>query len=166
MLYFVMRNIITAKYSEIEMTAPREDLMASVEESVERVFGPRSGRRRRPADRDLTLGQLDVLHAIRRLDAPSMSDLCRELDLHPSTLTGIIDKLVAAGKVERRDDPDDRRVVRVVLTPQGRRDHERHRRERRARLHKLLAALNDAELVEVQRALAVLGEAAERVSPE
>lgn len=148
------------------MTAPREDLMASVEESLERVFGPRSGHRHRSADLDLTLGQLDVLHAIRRLGAPSMSDLCRELDLHPSTLTGIIDKLVAAGKVERRDDPDDRRVVRVVLTPQGRRDHERHRRERQARLHKLLAALNDAELVEVQRALAVLGEAVERVSSE
>jgi len=148
------------------MTRSREELMTSVEESLERVFGPRSGRRHRPADLELTLGQLDCLHAISRLGAPSMSDLSRELGLQPSSLTGIIDKLVAAGKVERRDDPADRRVVRVVLTAQGRRDRDRHRRHRRRRLRKLLASLDDAELGDLHRALATLAEAAERASPQ
>lgn len=153
-------------YSEGEMTGSREELMSGVEEALERVFGPRSGRRHRPADLELTLGQLDCLHAISRLGAPSMSDLSHELGLQPSTLTGIVDKLVAAGKVERQDDPDDRRVVRVVLTAQGRRDRERHRRRRQRRLRKLLGALDDGELAELHHALAVLAEAAERAGQE
>ncbi|MGD9496139.1 MAG: MarR family winged helix-turn-helix transcriptional regulator [Armatimonadota bacterium] len=143
----------------------REELMVAVEDLVRRIFGPHLRRRHKPADLDLTLGQLECLRAISDLGAPSMSDLSRALGLHPSSVTGLVDNLVAAGKVERRADADDRRVVRVVLTAQGRRERDRHQRLRRKRLRRLLAALDDEELSDLHRALAVLAEAAERAAP-
>jgi len=144
----------------------REGLTAHVEELLRHVFGPRTRPRHKPAELELTLGQLECLHAISHLDAPSMSDLSLELGLPPSSVTGIVDRLVAAGKVQRDSDPDDRRVVRVSLTAQGQRDRDRHRRLRRERLAALLAALEDEQLRELDAALQVLAEAADRRAPE
>jgi DNA-binding MarR family transcriptional regulator len=39
--------------------------------------------------------------------------------IEPPTLVRHLDKLAREGLVERRPDPDDRRVVRVVVTPAG-----------------------------------------------
>ena len=95
-----------------------------------------------------------------------MSDLSQELELPPSSLTGIVDRLVDAGKVRRESDPDDRRVVRVVLTEKGRADRDRHRGMRRRRLGKLLEALDEEELSALRSALELIAGAAERLSQE
>ena len=144
----------------------REERIAQVERLLRTFFGPHMRPRHKPAELELTLGQLECLHAISHLDAPSMSDLSLELDLPPSSVTGIVDRLVAAGKVQRESDPDDRRVVRVSLTTQGRRERDRHRRLRRERLAKLLAGLNDEELRELHAALTLVSDAADRNSPQ
>lgn len=47
------------------------------------------------------------------------SDLGAELRLDPSSLTGHLDRMEQAGFVERRSDPDDRRVIRIYLTERG-----------------------------------------------
>jgi MarR family transcriptional regulator for hemolysin len=44
------------------------------------------------------------------------SELAEALDLAPITLGRLIDKLTAAGLVERRDDATDRRAHRLYLT--------------------------------------------------
>ncbi|MEA3400176.1 MAG: MarR family transcriptional regulator [Armatimonadota bacterium] len=142
----------------------REELTAQVEQYLRRIFQPHLRPRHKPAELELTLGQLECLHAISRLEAPSMSDLSRELGLPPSSVTGTVDRLVAAGKVQRQSDPEDRRVVRVALTAQGRRDRDRHRRLRRERLGRLLAALDDDELRALHTALELVAQAADRAS--
>jgi len=48
-----------------------------------------------------------------------MRELAARLGGHASTATGIADRLAARGLVERHEDPDDRRVKRVALTPEG-----------------------------------------------
>jgi DNA-binding MarR family transcriptional regulator len=48
-----------------------------------------------------------------------MRELAARLGGHASNATGIADRLAARGLVERRDDPDDRRVKRVNLTTVG-----------------------------------------------
>src|SRR3712207_7498366 len=48
------------------------------------------------------------------------SALARTLMLSPAGMTNRIDRLAAAGLVERAADPDDRRSLLVVLTPKGR----------------------------------------------
>lgn len=51
-------------------------------------------------------------------DVPS-AHLGRRLQLDSASLTGLLDRLAAAGHIERRPDPDDRRAIRVVLTADG-----------------------------------------------
>jgi DNA-binding MarR family transcriptional regulator len=49
----------------------------------------------------------------------SQSDLSRELIMHRSNVTGLVDRLERRRLVQRHDDPDDRRVYRVQLTLAG-----------------------------------------------
>ena len=51
----------------------------------------------------------------------NVKDLSRELLLDSSSLTGHLDRMERAGLVVRKDDPDDRRAIRVFLTDKGRR---------------------------------------------
>lgn len=63
------------------------------------------------------LGALGVLAAD---DPLSHRELAGRLGVTPATLTPVIDAMAAAGIVRRERDPDDRRVVRVWITPAGR----------------------------------------------
>jgi DNA-binding MarR family transcriptional regulator len=65
----------------------------------------------------------DVLAALRRSGSPyrlSPGALVRETLVTSATMTHRIDRLEAAGLVERRPDPDDGRGVLVALTTAGR----------------------------------------------
>ena len=71
----------------------------------------------------LTIGEFDVLAALRRTGEPHVmtpTALSRLLMLSPAGMTNRLDRLEAAGLVERRPDPDDRRSSLVVLTKAGR----------------------------------------------
>jgi DNA-binding MarR family transcriptional regulator len=50
-----------------------------------------------------------------------MRELSRRLMVTGGNVTGLTDKLVAEGLVERRDDPSDGRACTVLLTAEGRR---------------------------------------------
>jgi DNA-binding MarR family transcriptional regulator len=50
-----------------------------------------------------------------------MGELSEALSVPVSTATRMVDWQVANGYVERLSDPDDRRIVRLGLTPVGRR---------------------------------------------
>jgi DNA-binding MarR family transcriptional regulator len=52
-------------------------------------------------------------------DSLSMRELSARLGGHASTATGLADRLVARGLLERHDDPADRRVKLVALTAAG-----------------------------------------------
>jgi DNA-binding MarR family transcriptional regulator len=63
-------------------------------------------------------------YALQQLnpDGPeSMRHLAQCLQVDPSAITGLVDRLESKGLVERRADPEDRRVKAIVLTPRGRR---------------------------------------------
>jgi DNA-binding MarR family transcriptional regulator len=51
----------------------------------------------------------------------SAGDLAAILHVHPSTLTGVLQRLVDQRLLTRRDDPGDRRRAVLHLTPRGRR---------------------------------------------
>ncbi len=69
----------------------------------------------------LTMPQFFVLKAISRSEQErAMRELARETHQVSATVTGIVDRLVRDGLVERHRDSEDRRVVLVCLTPAGR----------------------------------------------
>ncbi|APU14421.1 MULTISPECIES: MarR family winged helix-turn-helix transcriptional regulator [Actinoalloteichus] len=60
--------------------------------------------------------------ALVNLRGPApMRELARALSCDPSNVTGIVDGLQRRGLVSREADPRDRRVRRLVLTPEGER---------------------------------------------
>ncbi len=89
----------------------------------------------------------------------SMRALAQCLQVDPSAITGLVDRLEAKGLVERQPDPEDRRVKALVLTPRGKRVRSHLRRiveeppaslsridEKRLRVVRdVLAALAEAE---------------------
>ena len=71
---------------------------------------------------NLSPSQFNVLNLLG--DQPAgltQSDLGRQLLMHRSNVTGLVDRLEARQLVQRRDTPGDRRAYRVVLTGEGRR---------------------------------------------
>jgi DNA-binding MarR family transcriptional regulator len=50
----------------------------------------------------------------------TLSAVAEGLGIHPSNATRIVDRLVDAGLLDRRDNPADRRQVQMTLTPEGR----------------------------------------------
>ncbi|GIH26717.1 hypothetical protein Aph01nite_50270 [Acrocarpospora phusangensis] len=69
---------------------------------------------------NLTMQQLKVVMTLSFLGSASGQDLARELGIGLGTITGIVDRVVAQGLASRHEDPSDRRVRRVELTPAGR----------------------------------------------
>jgi DNA-binding MarR family transcriptional regulator len=88
--------------------------------------------RRRVPD-DLTLPQFDVLVQLARRDGMTPGELTRELLVTAGNVTGIVDRLVRRGLVERRRVQADGRTRSLVLTPRGqgvvKRAIPEHRRE-------------------------------------
>lgn len=63
--------------------------------------------------------QLRVLVRIHNLGPQNLGGVAAELGVHASNATRISDRLVAAGLIERREDPADRRYVLLKLTGKG-----------------------------------------------
>ena len=78
-------------------------------------------RERLRVEFDVTLPRFDVMAALARKDGGmTMTELSRHLMVSNGNVTGIIDRLVAEGKVARAAIPGDRRATMVRLTPRGR----------------------------------------------
>jgi DNA-binding MarR family transcriptional regulator len=67
----------------------------------------------------ITATQLNVLKLLQEIGSLSLSELSRHMAANNSTITGIIDRMVAADLVERTQSERDRRVWRIRLTARG-----------------------------------------------
>ena len=69
---------------------------------------------------ELSPSQFNVLNLLRLNPAGlSQTDLSRQLIMHRSNVTGLVDRLEQRGLVERKDVAADRRAYSVVLTDAG-----------------------------------------------
>lgn len=117
-------------------------MIPDIEEQLLLLFRLTKRRLQAIAERHaLTFPQLIALRHLHRAGALTMSDLTKRLGTTRGALTGLVDRLEEAGFVTRQPAQDDRRVVRLELTPQALR---------------ILAALQDDWSQEVQSWLAGL----------
>jgi len=144
------------------MGQPRQQLVAAIDDLLRGIIEQVTSRQPPPHGHDLTFAQFRCLQTITHLGSPRMSELSAELDLHPSTVTGFVDRLLKLGLVQRAEDPDDRRVVRVEISDKGRRDHDRHLRVMRAHLGELMVDLSDRDLARIREALSLMHAAVAR----
>lgn len=94
---------------------------------------------------DLTPADAGILRLLRVASGLSQQELAGTLRIHPSRLVAILDNLEKRGCLERRPNPDDRRLYSLHLTKGG--EEALGRIGKVAREHKdaLLAALGDEE---------------------
>ncbi|MDI6893651.1 MAG: MarR family transcriptional regulator [Bacillota bacterium] len=67
----------------------------------------------------ITLSQCHALGELAAQEGLTPGELAARLGVDPSAVTRITDALVQQGLVRREGDPSDRRVVRLMLTPEG-----------------------------------------------
>ena len=110
------------------------------------------------AERDLELWEADVLLTLRRAGAPyalTPGALLKAAMVTSGAMTNRIDRLEAKGLVERSPGPDDRRSVRVQLTPRALElidDFFADHLTNEARLFSALTAMERGRLAELLRA--------------
>ena len=73
----------------------------------------------------MTLAQYDVLMTLCHGNGITQQELAERLLVTKANVVGLIDRVSAAGWVERRPDPEDRRVNRLYLTEAGPEARER-----------------------------------------
>ena len=112
----------------------------------------------------ITMPQAKVLYLLGAAGDLHMSDLVLRLGVSLSTVSGLVDRIVDQGLAHRREDPVDRRQVVVGLTPAGAAFLDRFRELNARQMRELLERVRDDDLQLVRRALAVLGDAAARLT--
>jgi len=111
---------------------------------------------RQQSDTGLTPTQLAALATIDRCGPLPLGALAEEEQIGAPTVTKIVDKLEAAGHVERVADAHDRRVTRVQATASGQRLLTSLRARKTAWLSTRLAELDPTDLDALEAATAVL----------
>ncbi|MDD5097121.1 MAG: MarR family transcriptional regulator [Candidatus Omnitrophica bacterium] len=67
----------------------------------------------------ITLPQIVILEFLYRQGASKMTDLAKYMKVSTAASTGIVERLVRQGYVQRAYDHDDRRIVRIQLNAKG-----------------------------------------------
>lgn len=92
-----------------------------------------------------TLPRFDVLSALDRFGSCLMSELSQQLMVSNGNVTGIVDRLVEEGLVERLRVEGDKRATRVRLTAQGRQSFSRMAAEHEKCVDRLMADIGPEE---------------------
>ncbi|HZP25987.1 MAG TPA: MarR family transcriptional regulator [Dehalococcoidia bacterium] len=107
----------------------------------------------------LTMPQLRLLFILRVEDNIPVSSLAEQMRVAPSTISGLTDRLVRENLIYRRDDPNDRRVVRICLTDEGRSAIDQIDAMSRAHLREVFSRMSEESLLQLTRLLEELLEA-------
>jgi DNA-binding MarR family transcriptional regulator len=94
---------------------------------------------------ELTPPDAGILRLLRIAAGLSQQELAAKLRIHPSRLVAILDNLEQRGFLERRANPDDRRLYSLHLTEDGGKILEKIGKVAREHQDALLSALNREE---------------------
>ncbi|MCL6614898.1 MAG: MarR family transcriptional regulator [Firmicutes bacterium] len=129
-----------------EKAAQLDDLVLSIGQHLLHYFASKS--------EDLTMKDIFVLETLGRLGQATMTELASALAVPLTTMTSIVGRLVEKGYLERRRTEEDRRVVLVSLTPEGRTLFAEQRREYVQAVRDLLAVLPEEDQEKLLRLIA------------
>jgi DNA-binding MarR family transcriptional regulator len=114
------------------------------------------GELRRRLAEECTMPRFDLLANLEREDGQTLAALSRRMLVTAGNLTGLVDRAERDGVVERRPDPNDRRLSRVWLTPKGRELVVSLLPAHSAHVSELLGSLDAAERRDLRRLLGKL----------
>ena len=93
----------------------------------------------------ISLPQFTSLDLIDAHGSMKMKDIAGELNISLPAATGMIDRLYHMGLVRREFDPKDRRVVKIILTPRGKRVLDNTKENRKKAIEDVFSGLSDKE---------------------
>ena len=99
-----------------------------------------------------------VLRIVGTFPGLSAGDLARTLHVHPSTLTGILQRLEARRLLRRLTDPSDARRVQLEITARGKRLTVPSVGTVESAIKRLMSAWTDSELNVTRRTLTAIAE--------
>jgi DNA-binding MarR family transcriptional regulator len=112
----------------------------------------------------LTVAQSYALLALQELGTVTMNEFATQMRLHGTTMTRMVDALTDKGLVERGPDPEDRRIVRVALSPAGQEMVRKLQEGKRQLLSSALADFPASEQGMVLKALERIADVLEKLS--
>jgi DNA-binding MarR family transcriptional regulator len=103
------------------MARNRTKPLTEMAERIERDVREMREKLRRPLEAEFARGQLtgpqrSVIQAVFHSEGVSLKELCSRVSLSHSTVSGIVDRLVARGMLERRVDETDHRFSNIRVT--------------------------------------------------
>ena len=136
-----------------EVTYSPDAIAADLRPTVLRLA---RGLRKETEQVGITARQATLLWLIKRSPGLSLAELAAEEDISPPALSGHVDRLEAAGLVERVRSSDDRRRVGLRLTNVGLQLVRRVRARRTTWLASRMRSLTPEELETIDAALPAL----------
>ncbi|MCP4618008.1 MAG: winged helix-turn-helix transcriptional regulator [Bradyrhizobium sp.] len=94
----------------------------------------------------VTATQAGLLFVLGQRDGLLLGEAGAALDLGMPGISGLVERTVEAGLIEKRADPDDGRAWRLWLTPSGRRARERAKAAATELNAKLMEGFTEAEI--------------------
>ena len=110
-------------------------------------------------DYDLTLQQIRVFAFVLAREETAINKVADALDIRPNVATGIVQRLVERGLIERREDANDRRIRLLTVTDRGVALINELTGIILAKERQFLDRLTDEQLQQLRDLLAVMGEA-------
>jgi DNA-binding MarR family transcriptional regulator len=110
---------------------------------------------------DVTIPQFRTLVVLESHGEVHLNRLAEILDVNASSAMRMVDRLLAAGLVTRRENPENRRHVLIGLTDAGKAAVRRVTARRRREIKKIVARMNARDAAGLVRALGAFSDAAQ-----
>ncbi len=139
------------------MGRTREEDIALIAARLPQVVGALMSRHPvRAGDWDMTMVQMRALMAVGYESGCTMGELASRLGIGMSAATGLVDRLVERGALERESDSADRRVVRVRMSEAGMRAGQEWYEAQIQHMSEALGDLSDRDIQRVAGAMELL----------
>ena len=146
----------------VEAAAPVALPLEGVLNFMRLLWAVDHGLQRRSKQMEATLGvtgpQRLAIRLVARFPEITAGELAQMLHVHPSTLTGVLQRLVTRGILLREQDPDDGRRARFRVTAKGRKIDGLRTGTAEALVTEALAKVEQGEIEAAERVLAAIAE--------
>lgn len=99
-----------------------------------------------PAVSGIRIAQYRVLGLLMKAGPHSMSEIGRNLYISKPSMTTLADTLIESGWAVRHNNPDDRRVINLTITPKGKKHLQQAFEIYRTDVKTLISVLDDDDL--------------------
>lgn len=144
------------------MSAPSPAALGTALDFMRLLWATDHGLQRRSKRMEVELGvtgmQRIVIRLIGRFPGITAGRLAELVHVHPSTLTGVLKRLVDRGYVARERDRSDARIARFTLLPDGARIDGTQAGTIEAAVRRALARLDPAKLDAAREVLAAVAD--------